>query len=257
MRARAVVPTLAALALAVLAVSLGNWQLRRADEKRQLQAQREAARAAPPVDLNALARLGGQAPFDAATLDGHRVAFSGTLLPEWSLMLDNRTRQHVAGVHLITPVRLAGSRRIVLVLRGWAATDPADRSRMPAAIQDPPGEQRFEGLAQASLAQPIELAASPPPAPGQRLWQHFTFERFRGWSGQDSEPVLIRQTSALDDGLARDWVEPGIDVDRHIAYAVQWFALAAVCAGLWLWFVVIAPARRAQRQNSNGGHPSG
>ncbi len=120
---------------------------------------------------------------------------------------------------------------------------PADRSRMPAAIHDPPGELRFEGLAQASLAQPIELAASPPPAPGQRLWQHFTFERFRGWSGLDSEPVLVRQTSALDDGLARDWVEPGVDVDRHIAYAVQWFAMAAVCAGLWLWFVVLRRAR--------------
>ncbi len=256
MRARWLIPTLAALAVVALTLSLGDWQLRRADEKRQLQARREAARAAPPIDLNTLGRR-GEAPFDAAALDGHRVALSGTLLPQWSLMLDNRTRQHVAGVHLITPVRLTGSRRVVLVLRGWAATDPADRGRMPAAIGDPAGELRFEGLAQASLAQPIELAASPPPAPGQRLWQHFTFERFRDWSGLDCEPVLVRQISALDDGLARDWVEPGIDVDRHTAYAVQWFALAAVCAGLWLWFVVIGPVRRAQRRASNGGHPSG
>jgi surfeit locus 1 family protein len=42
-------------------------------------------------------------------------------------------------------------------------------------------------------------------------------------------------------------VQPGPDVAKHRGYAFQWYALAAVAAALWIWFVVAAPlwARRA------------
>ena len=46
-------PLLAGLALLALTVSLGNWQLRRAEEKTALQARIEALAARPPVTLRA------------------------------------------------------------------------------------------------------------------------------------------------------------------------------------------------------------
>ena len=61
--------------------------------------------------------------------------------------------------------------------------------------------------------------------------------------GLPMQPVLVRQTVELDDGLARDWVQPASGVDRHHGYAVQWYAIAAVTAGLWLW-LSLRPRRR-------------
>ena len=44
-------------------------------------------------------------------------------------------------------------------------------------------------------------------------------------------------------GLVRDWPRPGGDVHKHVGYAFQWYSMAALAAGLWLWFVLLAPLR--------------
>ena len=41
-----------------------------------------------------------------------------------------------------------------------------------------------------------------------------------------------------DDGLVREWPDPGSGVDKHLGYAFQWYALAVLVAGLWIRFVV-------------------
>ena len=236
-------PTIAAIAVVVLTVSLGNWQMRRADEKATLQSQRDAALAAAPVRI-------GAAPFDMAALAGRRVALEGVFDTRGTIFLDNRTRSGVAGFHVLTPLRVAPASagdpdaRHVLVLRGWIARDLADRTRVPA-LQTPDGPVRVEGLAMSELAQPIVLGrGEAEPAPDARIWQHLELDAYRRWSRLALQPVLVRQTSALDDGLARDWVEPGSGVDKHHGYAFQWYALALATALLWSWLVVIAPRRR-------------
>ncbi|HVL55591.1 MAG TPA: SURF1 family protein, partial [Burkholderiaceae bacterium] len=111
---RLVVPTLAAIAVIALTVSLGNWQLRRAAEKLDAQRERAAALVEPPIEL-------GREPLDAADLDGRRVAVEGRLVPERSIYIDNRTRRGIAGVHVVTPVRIEGTDKHV------HAGDPAPR----------------------------------------------------------------------------------------------------------------------------------
>src|SRR4249919_3883422 len=82
-----------ALALAVAAcaafVALGNWQARRAEEKRAL----------------------------AAQLEKQRISLTGVFRPEYTVFLDNRIRNHRAGYEVVTPLRLDGEH--VLVNRGW------------------------------------------------------------------------------------------------------------------------------------------
>lgn len=240
--ARRVVPTIAAVAVVALTVSLGNWQMRRADEKTVLQARRDAALAADPVRI-------GAGPVDAAALAGRRVALEGRFEPRGTIFLDNRTRAGVAGFHVLTPLRIApaaaddSDARHVLVLRGWIARDVADRTRLPA-LRTPDGVVRVEGLALSELPQPIVLGGGESePAADARIWQRLELDAYRRWSRLALQPVLVRQTSALDDGLARDWTEPGSGVDKHHGYAFQWYALALATALLWLWFVVIAPRR--------------
>lgn len=239
MNARAIVPTLAALVLVIVTVSLGNWQWRRAGEKRALEARREAAaRAAPvPVTGATLARA------DAAALVGRRVVARGSFLPQWTVFVDNRLHGGIAGFHVLEPLRITGSDRHLLVLRGWVARDPRDRNRLPV-LATPPGEVEIDGIAQADLTRQLELGRSPPPGPADRLWQNADLAQFGRWSGLAMQPLVVRETGApraaggvFDDALLREWPDPGIGVERHVAYALQWYALAALAAGLWLRFV--------------------
>ncbi len=236
-----------ALLVAALGASLGFWQLRRADEKAAMQAEMDRAAAAAPLDVaSALAAAGAGSGDDrgagnrdsgedaVAALDGRRVIARGTLESEYTIFLDNRTREGVAGFHVLSPLRLADSDRAVLVLRGWAPRHPADRTRLPP-VPTPAEPVVVEGTAQARLAQPLQLGEDPAPRPGERLWQHFDYEKFTRWSGLALVPVIIRQTAepAYQDGLARDWNQPGVSVDRHHGYAFQWFALTAMTLVFW------------------------
>src|SRR5262245_30729803 len=65
------VPTLAALAGALLTALLGSWQLERAGEKARLQARVDQAGSEQPVRL-------GAAPLDAASVEYRIVETSGT-----------------------------------------------------------------------------------------------------------------------------------------------------------------------------------
>jgi surfeit locus 1 family protein len=226
----ALIPTLAALVVASATASLGNWQMRRADEKAAMQASRDAALSASPLAI-------GAAPVDAGAVDGRRVSVSGRFSPAHTVLLDNRSRGGIAGFHVFTPLDpgpQGGGATMVLVLRGWVARDPADRMRLPM-VPTPLEPVRLQGLAQATLPQALSLGPLPAPGSDDRIWQMITLQRYADWSGLPLQPFVLRQTSELDDGLARDWVQPGGDVDKHRGYAFQWYALTAATAALWLW----------------------
>ena len=168
---------------------------------------------------------------------------SGVFVADRTVFLDNRTREGIAGFHVLTPMKLLGRDRYLLVLRGWIGRDPYDRARLPSLVT-PPGVVTVAGEAVASLPQPMMLGKEPPPGPQDRLWQHFEYETFSQWAAQGKAqladvplyPVILRQTvePAYRDGLARDWNQPGVSVDRHLGYAFQWFALTAAAIVTWL-----------------------
>jgi cytochrome oxidase assembly protein ShyY1 len=48
-------------------------------------------------------------------------------------------------------------------------------------------------------------------------------------------PFIVRESgSSKEDGLLRNWPSPTNGVDRHYAYAFQWFALALTGFLFWL-----------------------
>lgn len=226
-----VIPTLAALALIILTVSLGNWQMRRAAEKEQAQQRLDQAAAAPPLVLGSARRLG---PDDL----NRRVSLVGEWLSAHTVFVDNRTWRGHAGFHVVTPVKIEGSGQVVLVLRGWVRGDPAQRNRLPdlgAAAE----RVRIEARVEADFPQTLELSRGAVPGPEDRLWQNISRARFEAWSGVTVAPAILRQTAAMpDDQLIREWVLPGSGVDKHHAYAAQWYGLALLVAGLWIGLTV-------------------
>lgn len=249
-RFRGWVPTLAALVILAVTVSLGNWQLRRADEKRVLQAQRDAAGRDTAIDI----RPSGT---DAAVPEGRHVRVRGHFVSEFDVFIDNRTYRGIAGFHVVSPLRLSGSDSHVLVLRGWIASDPRERWRVPELPQ-PQSEVEVEGIALREFPRVLELGRTPEPGPGDRIWLNVDRDRHRRWSGLDLQPPIVRELRAahtasgpFDDRLVRDWARPGDDVDRHVAYALQWYAMAALAVGLWVWFVALARRRRRRERGDS------
>ena len=92
--------TVAALLLlgisVVILVSLGQWQLRRADERRAILAAIEAGRKQAPLPLSAATPAHEMAPWRVAEA-------SGQWLPQFSVLLDNRNLDGKPGYWLATP----------------------------------------------------------------------------------------------------------------------------------------------------------
>jgi len=229
----------AAAAAIVLTVSLGNWQLRRADEKLALQAAWDRAEQAAPVPVSGIdvASVAERLPL--------RVRLRGHFLFASEIWLDNRQMDGLAGLVLITPLRLADG-AVVLVNRGFARRDPRDRMRLPAVAR-PDGEVMVEGLAVAHPARVLQLGEDAPPGSGPVVWQNLDYDAFERASGLAVARWVVQQTAGADDGLLRNWPRLAAGVERHHGYALQWFSLAALIAALAAFFGLRSLRRRSPR----------
>jgi surfeit locus 1 family protein len=219
--ARTYVAIVGLLALGGGFASLGQWQLRRAEASSATRAQfadgqTEAPLAALPTSLTDADRF-------------RRAEVRGEYL-RTQFLLDNMLHDGVAGYHVLTPLRLAGRSEHVLVNRGWVPVG-GDRRVLPEVAV---------GVEARTVSGRLERL----PRPGLRLGA--SSDR----SGRDDGPVVLQYPTAAElserlgeplydyellldpgssDGYVREWEPPGIAPDRHLAYAVQWLALA-VCA---------------------------
>lgn len=217
--------TLAAAALACGAgIALGNWQSRRGDEKLALARQFDRSLAAPAITLPAT-------PIAAEELVHQHVAAAGAFIAERTVFLDNRNRGGKPGYEVVTPLRLSASMG-VLVERGWVERRLIEKGG-PDEVRTPPGNVRIEGIALERL--PHAFAPAGAPQTG-RIRQNVEISDYAREIGLALQPVVIQQRSDDGDGLVRDWPRPDFGVDTHRAYALQWYALAALAAVLGIVF---------------------
>jgi surfeit locus 1 family protein len=216
--------TLAAGAAIAATIALGLWQLQRAEHKSAIIEAEQAAASQPPIHL-------GAAAADPQDLENRRVEARGRFEPRGLVLLDNRVRHGQSGYEVIMPLKLARSDMHVLVNRGWVRA-PGDRSELPA-LATPEDEVRVVGLAIVPGRRIYELSSETPQGP---VWQNLTVERYRARMPYAIHPIMIRQSNDLDDGLLREWPTVERSVNVHRSYAVQWFAMAALIAILYLYY---------------------
>jgi cytochrome oxidase assembly protein ShyY1 len=222
-------PFIAMLVVAAIGISLGQWQLRRAADKEAIEQRMKEREKAPPLRLDGAAASAA----DADALEFRQVVVRGEFLPGWTIYLDNRPHEGKPGFHVITPLKIAGSARHILVARGWVARDVADRSRIPE-IPTPAGIVDVTGSVHRHAGRLLQLGQAAPLKPGA-IVQNLDAAELAQASGLEIEPFIVEQTSDSNDGLVRAWPLPSQGIDRHLGYAFQWFALAATA---FLFFVV-------------------
>jgi surfeit locus 1 family protein len=180
-------------------IALGHWQSGRAAEKRAAPAQVE------------------------------RVSVTGAFVPQHTVLLDNKLRHGQPGYEVVTPLALAGSNAHVLVNRGWIAA-PRTRDVLPD-VRTPAGVQRIEGVALERLPRILVREE----AKG-KVRQTVDIQAYGNETGLRLQPRIIEQHSAADDALLREWPRPGLGVEKHESYALQWYSLAALAAILGVIF---------------------
>jgi surfeit locus 1 family protein len=212
-------PTVLTAVAIVLFAALGNWQLGRAEEKRDLAAKFGAA--GPAIEWR-------QLPPDAPRYT--RVSLRGHYDPAHQFLLDNLSHESVAGVEVLTPFLLDDG-SAVIINRGWQPFG-ATRQELPDVAVD--GEMRTVVGRIDELPRPGIWLKAPPAAGWPQLVQYPDMDELSRQLGRKLAPRQVLLDPAVPDGYLRDWSLPGTPIDRHIGYAVQWFAFAALAGAIWL-----------------------
>ena len=210
--------------------SLGVWQLHRAETKRERYTEFSLRLGAPPVDLANL-----PADYRADDYRWRRVELRGEYRAP-DVLLDNRVQQGRPGYEVITPLATPAG-KLMLVDRGWTALGPS-REALPAApAPDGPvlltgflGEPPVTGVAINADAGRIEQLS-----PDMLRVQQIDSAALAPLLGQRPRPGILYLDADAPGALAVDWTLPGDGSARHVAYAVQWFAMAIVLAGIGVW----------------------
>jgi surfeit locus 1 family protein len=218
------VPTLAVVLLLPLLLTLGFWQLDRADQKRALVAEYEHRSELPPVEL--VPDLSETEP-----LRYRRVGVAGHYDSAHQLLLDNQIHQRRLGFNVITPLVIDEGETAVLVDRGWLPVQES-RSELPdVGVSE--SQRRLEG----EVYVPFEgyrLGEAAEPAGWPRFIQYVDFPQLEGVIGRSLIPLIVRLDPAEPDGYLREWPVIPFSAGRHVGYAVQWFAMATALVAIYL-----------------------
>lgn len=223
-----VATTVAVVLLLPLLVGLGFWQLDRADEKTAIRDRYRERSEMPPVDVAGTS-------LSAEVMDFRRATVSGRYQPDWTIFLDNKVLDGTPGYEVLTPLAIDGSRRFILVNRGWVPWGETRRA-LPA-IETPGGAVELAGRLREPPQDYFTLEDEAAISEFRPRWQNLDLDRYERVTGLSLGPLVLQLDPASKEGggFVRRWPEYQDDwIDRHKAYAVQWFALALTLAVLYV-----------------------
>jgi len=211
---------LTALALAAF-VSLGCWQL---DRSREKQALTDAFTAGSLDSVDATGLGFAELP------RYQQVRLRGAYDPSLQILLDNMPSSvGRPGYRVITPLERSDGLGWVLVDRGWVPLG-ATRAELPEVAVGA-GEREVSGILD-GLPVP-GLRVGPATAPDATGWPRVmlfpTEADVESALGVDVESRIVLLDPGAPDGFERTWRPSlGFGPERHLGYAVQWFAFAIV-----------------------------
>ena len=218
------IPTVFMVILLPVFCGLGIWQLDRAEQKRQMAATQETRRKLPPLDLK-------QRLPESSDLAFRNVVTEGRYLADKTVLIENRKHRGESGFHVITPLRIDGTDRILLVNRGWLSRKQLDKGESP---ETPSGLQQITGVINFPEPPALQLALETSRDQHTPRWPYLTLEQFSRWSGLEILPFAILQSPGDESGFVREWPRPVFSDSMHIGYAIQWFAFALITLLIWL-----------------------
>lgn len=214
--------------------ALGTWQVYRLDYKLDLIDRVESRAHAQPVNAPA------QPEWPAVSRETHEylnVKVQGELLPRYTTRVQATTALG-AGHWLMTPLRSVGG-EIVWVNRGYIPLDQPD----PMSAENTQGQFEVRGLLRISEADGAFLRENDPA--GNRWYSRDITALSTHHGLQPAAPYFIDAGTPRNLGeeitgfTPKTYPVDGLTVikfhNSHLVYAITWYALALMVAGITVW----------------------
>ena len=215
-------PYFGGLFFLVLFISLGFWQLERAQQKTSL-----------------LNKFDHTAPYKemreyGLVQDFDRIKVSGKYLPNKQILIENIPRGDRLGYFVISPFMISSDGSTLLVNRGWIANPLA-----PETLQSISIEEEIRTVKGHAGHLPRITIRTDPAFTQQDSWPRIG--RYPSISEIQNEiqvrplPIILLLSPDSEDGFHRSW-KPTVSGPRtHYGYALQWFAFSLAVIGVVGW----------------------
>lgn len=220
------IPTIGMLIVCSTLASLGYWQLERAEEKRIIERNIHHAQTQQIVDLN------------EATLDSllnkfyHSAEIKGRYDSQHQFLYDNRTYKGKPGYHVLTPFILENKSIAVLINRGWIPYQ-GSRDDIPDIHVDEL-DATVKGIIKEPSKSIVLSKAEPLGTDYPITLQSISLKELAENLNYSLLPVVIELDKAEPSGFIREWQPYYGKIDKHIAYAVQWFFMSLILFLIYL-----------------------
>jgi len=208
-------------------IALGNWQLNRAEEKRQLLALYETN------SVLAAKRVDSQFRFtESANLMYRKIQVTGRYVGKYLLALDNQVEQGKVGFHIYTPFMIENSDQLILVNRGWVAmvsykrelpvVDTTDKLITLTGLMYMPSEPGFK-LGDTSIK-----------TRARDIVQYIDLKKLGQDLGLKLLPIVMLLDKNMASGFKCNWKILAASPEKSTSYAMQWYTFAVLLAGLYI-----------------------
>ena len=217
MRPRFFIPAFLIIATLALLITLGFWQLDRADQKRAIEDQIANANAGDVELITSVELLSDK--------EYYHVLLRGSYIEDRQFIYDNQIVDQIPGYYVLTPFVLKGDSRAILINRGFI---PWNGRRDQIADIDI-AEKITEVKVQISKpVKRIELKTSQIKRDFPVLIQALDLAEMSAIASLDFANIVGLLSPESENGFVRKWEPYTGSIERHIGYAIQWFLMALV-----------------------------
>jgi surfeit locus 1 family protein len=203
----------------VLLISLGFWQLDRADEKRAIEDQIFRANSGDVELIDSAEFLKDK--------EYYHVRLQGSYIGDRQFIYDNQIVDQISGYYVLTPFILKGDSKSVLINRGFIPWNGRRDKLADIDIREKLTEVKVQ------ISKPVkrmELKVSETTGDFPILIQALDLDEMSAIASLDLGSVVGLLSPESENGFVRQWEPYTGSIERHIGYAIQWFLMALVLA---------------------------
>ena len=213
------IPASLVVATLALLISLGFWQLDRANEKRVIEDQIANANSFDVELVTSVEFLKDR--------EYYHVRLQGSYVGDKQFVYDNQIVDQVSGYYVLTPLVLKGDSKAVLINRGFIPWNGRRDKLADIDISEKLTEVKVQ------ISKPVkrmELEASEIAGEFPVLIQALDLDDMSTIAALDFINVVGLLSPESENGFVRQWEPYTGSIERHIGYAIQWFLMALVLA---------------------------
>ncbi len=217
-------PSIATLIVLPILMSLGFWQLDRAEFKQQQLDNYTARSEQKAMPLTAVGNPGGLKVADAMY---RKFEVRGRYDAQHSFLIDNRVHKSQVGFYVVTPFVIENSSNVILVNRGWLK-GKRYRANLPD-FTTTSEKITLKGVGYVSSKN--FFAIDNVKISNQRfpmVIQNIDFAAIKEVLNKDLYPFILRLEPEDKTGFVRNWQVITSSPEKSQSYAAQWFTMALV-----------------------------